>query len=621
MRLFGEIGNLLRFRGIIIASAYRRFTGHFISPIRILSDILQVIAFIASIVCVVCLTVYVGYDHDRHTGINILRLLRICQGAFAINVLFNLILKFRSTIRETKIIKWIVDAGIMVSIIPWIYPHPTHPWIPQLEQILYSNKFLFSVLGAYAVVDICYGIVRLIGKRTNPSLILSGSFLLFIIIGSFVLMLPKCTVSGISYIDSLFVATSAVSITGLTTIDISSTFTPFGLLILAVLIQTGALGVMTFTSFFALFFSGNTSIYSQLMVKDMIYTRSLDSLIPTLLYILGFTLVIELVGTGLFFLSIHDAIGMSIEDELIFSAFHALSAFCNAGFSNIEGGLSNPILLHNAQSLYIVASIMILAGGIGFPILANFKDAVAHTVRRIWYRIHGIPFKEVLCHIYNMNTKIVLLSTTILFVAGFVIFLVTEYNHSLAGMTISDKIVQSIFNSVTPRSAGFSSLNPAGFRDVTILFILFLMWIGGGSQSTAGGIKVNTIAAIWLNLRSIVTGREYVTAFKRSIAIGSIRRANAVVALSIVSYLIYSLILMSLEPELPTKALLFESCSALFTVGSSLGITPDLCNASKILLCTAMFIGRVGIISLLMGLIGHRSYHPAKYPTDNIIIN
>ncbi|MDE6304994.1 MAG: potassium transporter, partial [Muribaculaceae bacterium] len=179
----------------------------------------------------------------------------------------------------------------------------------------------------------------------------------------------------------------------------------------------------------------------------------------------------------------------------------------------------------------------------------------------------------------------------------------------------------SIFNSVTPRSAGFSSLNPAGFRDVTILFILFLMWIGGGSQSTAGGIKVNTIAAIWLNLRSIVTGREYVTAFKRSIAIGSIRRANAVVALSIVSYLIYSLILMSLEPELPTKALLFESCSALFTVGSSLGITPELCNASKILLCTAMFIGRVGIISLLMGLIGHRSYHPAKYPTDNIIIN
>lgn len=621
MSIFGKPGHSLRLRSIIIASAYRRFTGHFIAPIRILSGILQIVVFIASVTCLVCMTVYVGYDHDRHTGISLLHLMRICQGLFAINVISNLLLNFRTTVRETKVIKWIVDIAICISIFPWIYPHPAHPWIPWLEQLLYSNKFLFSVLGAYAVVDICYGIIRLISKRTNPSLILSGSFLLFIIIGSFVLMLPKCTINGISYIDSLFVATSAVSITGLTTVDVSATFTPFGLVVLAVLIQIGALGVMTFTSFFALFFSGNTSIYSQLMVKDMIYTKSIDSLLPTLLYILGFTLVIELIGACLFFLSIHGSLGMTTEDELIFSAFHALSAFCNAGFSNVEGGLSNPILLHGPQSVYIVTSIMILAGGLGFPILANFKDVITNSVRRIWYRLRGLRYRSVMCHVYNMNTKIVLTSTLILFLIGTIAFFVLEYNHSLAELPMNEKIVQSIFNSVTPRSAGFSSLNPAGFLNITVVFIMFLMWVGGASQSTAGGIKVNTLAAIWLNLKAIVTGHDSVTAFKRSISLGSIRRANAVVALSIISYLIYSLVLMYFEPELPTKALLFESCSALFTVGSSLGITPDLSNASKILLCTAMFIGRVGIISLLMGLIGSRKYRPIHYPTDNIIIN
>lgn len=621
MGRFGNIKRSVRLRSIIIASAYRRFTGHFIAPIRILSGALQVAAFVASVVCLVCLIIYVGYEHDRLTGTHILRITRVCQAIFAINVIFNLILKFKITIRETRIIKWIVDIGILLSLLPWIYPHPADPWIPWLERLLYSHRFLFVVLGAYAVVDICYGTIRLIGKRTNPSLILSGSFLLFILIGSFVLMLPRCTIDGISYVDSLFVATSAVSITGLTTVDVSATFTPFGLAVLALLIQTGALGVMTFTSFFALFFSGNTSIYSQLMVKDMIYTRSLDSLIPTLLYILGFSLAIEIAGTGMLFWSIHGTLGMTTHDELVFSAFHALSAFCNAGFSNMQGGLSNPLLLHGTQSVYLVASLLIMAGGVGFPILVNFKDAISHRLRKLWYRCRGKQFNEIICHVYNMNTKIVLCTTGILFAIGAVVFFALEYNHSLAGLTLWEKVVQSIFNSVTPRSAGFSSLNPAGFLNVTIVFILFLMWIGGASQSTAGGIKVNTFAAIWLNLRAIVTGRDSVTAFGRNIAIGSIRRANAVVALSILSYLLYSLILMILEPDLPTRALLFESCSALFTVGSSLGITAELGNASKVLLCTAMFIGRVGIISLLMGLAASGKYRPVKYPTDNIIIN
>jgi Trk-type K+ transport system membrane component len=147
------------------------------------------------------------------------------------------------------------------------------------------------------------------------------------------------------------------------------------------------------------------------------------------------------------------------------------------------------------------------------------------------------------------------------------------------------------------------------------------MWIGGASQSTAGGIKVNTFAAILINLKAIILGRDKVTVFNRTIAVASVRRANAVVTLSIVSYLFFAMVLLYLEPALPTKELLFEACSALFTIGSSLGVTEMLGSASKLLLIFAMFIGRVGILSLLIGLTGNRSDKPVGYPTDNIIIN
>lgn len=165
------------------------------------------------------------------------------------------------------------------------------------------------------------------------------------------------------------------------------------------------------------------------------------------------------------------------------------------------------------------------------------------------------------------------------------------------------------------------SVNPANFLNVTLVFVLFLMWIGGASQSTAGGIKVNTFAAILINLKAIVLGHKKVTAFNRTIATASIRRANAVVTLSILSYTLLSLIILLLEPHLPARSLLFETSSALFTVGSSLGVTPMLSTASKAVLISAMFLGRVGIISLLIGVTGNRHDYPVQYPTDNIIIN
>lgn len=583
---------------------------------------MDVLSFVSAFVMLVALVVLVGYENSQYSHRLLLRTVRAIHIFFIVNIVYDFVFNWREVVNRKRPFRLLVDILVLVTLIPLIYPHPEHPWIPFLEKILYSNIFNFLILGIYAATVFCVGILSVMGKRTNPAIILGSSFLFFIIVGSFLLMMPKC-LNGVSlsYIDSLFVSTSAVSITGLSTVDISATFTPMGLLILALLIQIGGLGVLTFTSFFALFFSGNASIYSQLMVRDMVYTRTMNNLLPTLLYILLFTLTIELVGAVAFFLSIHDTLGMDIDDELIFSAFHSLTAFMNAGFSNIEGGLSNEALLHSNQSVYIVASVLILAGGIGFPILVNLKTAAVQYIHRLVDRAKHRHFAENPVHLYNVNTKIVLITTLTMYLVSAVLFFILEQDNSLKGMSLYDKIIQSVFNSFVPRSSGFSSVSPASFGNLTILMMMVLMIIGGASQSTAGGIKVNTVAACFLNLKAVILGRGDVVAFDRHISVNSIKRANAVVALALVTIVIYASVIIALEPGLPVKALFFETLSALFTVGSSLGITDRLCDASKIVLCTAMFIGRVGLLSLLMGVAYNVKNRQVKYPTDDIIIN
>ncbi len=608
---------------IRVSKGYLRMTHRFIRNIRLMEQGVHIIAGVAAVALLAAFVIYLGYDHSYAELIVLRKLIRGIQIVFLSDIILSLIFNTADERRNRSLLKTVVEVAVLITLIPLVYPRPEHPWIGWLDALLYSRRFLYPVLCAYALVEVSQSVMRLVGRRTNPSLLLSASFLVVIFIGSLLLMLPRCTYGSISYVDALFVSTSAVCITGLTPIDIYVTFTPLGILVLALLIQIGGLGVMTFTSFFALFFSGRASIYSQLMLKDMIYSKSMSSLLPTLLYILGFTLVLEAIGAVAVFFSVRSSLGMSLGQTAVFAMFHSLSSFCNAGFSTLPGGMSNPLLLYGNISIYWVTSLLVILGAIGFPILVNFKDAIAQSLRRLARRIisrrYATEPRNV--HPYNMNTKIVLTTFFSLFLAGTVAFLILEWDNTLAGMSLTEKVTQSVFNSVTPRSAGFSSVNPAGFLNVTLIIIMFLMWVGGASQSTAGGIKVNTFAAICLNLRCIVTGREKITAFKRTIAVWSIRRANAVVAISIMSYLLYSVIILALEPEMGARDLLFETLSALFTVGSSLGATADLSHASKLVLCTAMFLGRVGLISLISGFAGRRHDSPASYPTDNLIIN
>ena len=436
-------------------------------------------------------------------------------------------------------------------------------------------------------------------------------------------MLPRSTVAGISWVDSLFISTSAVCVTGLTSVDVASTFTTTGFVIIILLIQIGGLGVMTLTSFFAMFFMGNTSLYNQLVVRDMVSSNSLNSLLSTLVYILAFTLAIEGVGMLAIWSDIHGTMGMDIHEELAFSAFHSISAFCNAGFSTLPGNLGNPLLMAGGHNpFYVYISLLIILGGIGFPILVNFKDIILYHVRRFWRFLHTWRWEgRRFYHLYNLNTRIVLIVTFLLLVVGTVSIALFEWNASFAGMSVADKWTQAFFNASCPRTAGFSSVDLAGLGVQTLLVYLILMWIGGGSQSTAGGIKVNAFAVVVLNLVAVLRGTERVEVFGRELSYDSIRRSNATVVMSFGVLFIFIFIISILEPNLSLLAITFECVSAISTVGSSLNATPLLGDDSKLLVALLMFVGRVGLITLMLGIIKQKKHTKYRYPSGQIIIN
>ena len=487
-----------------------------------------------------------------------------------------------------------------------------------------SNKFLvISVLLLFAALEISKGIVSFINKKTNPALLMAVCFAVIILFGALLLLLPRSTHEHIrlSLVDALFVSTSAVCVTGLSTVDIAQTFSLEGQIVIALLIQIGGLGVMTITSFFAMFFMGGTGLYNQFALRDMVGSETFSSLISTLLYILGFTFSIELLGACCIWFSIHDTMGMTLHEELFFSVFHAISAFCNAGFSTLTGNLGNETVLYGHNLFFIIISVLVILGGIGFPILMNFRKVISYSLRKmLWHKQTEQSLPRYI-HLTNINTKIVLVSTAFLLAGGMLLVAVLEWNGAFAGMSVGEKVVQSFFTSVVPRTAGFNSVDLAQFSLLTILVYIFLMWIGGASQSTAGGIKVNTFAVALANIRAVVRGENAVVLFNREITSDSVSRSSAVVFGSIVAILLSFVALLLLEPDISPKGLLFEVVSAYSTVGASLNVTPELGNASRLLIVVLMFVGRVGLITVLMGMSRQRDRRKYRYPKGNVIIN
>lgn len=549
-------------------------------------------------------------------------LYRTVWGVFLVQTTMHIGLAYRETLKKYRTFTWVLNILLYLTLIPVIFFEPESGALKYFWLFLNNRIFQLILLLLLSLLRLSSGVIGLLGKRTNPSLILAGSFFLIICIGTGLLMLPRCTVDGISWVNALFVSTSAVCVTGLVPVDVATTFTSLGQLVIIILIQIGGLGVMTLTCFFAMFFMGNTSVYNQLAVRDMISSDSLSSLLSTVIYILFFTLVIEGAGMLVLFLSIHGTLGMTVQQEMVFAAFHSISAFCNAGFSTLSENLGNPLVMQHHNLLYITISVLIILGGIGFPILVNFKHIAGYHLKRLFYFIRtGKRDRQRIRHLYNLNTKIVLLTTLILLTGGTIAILLFEWNGAFAGMSMPDKWVQAFFNATCPRTAGFTSIGLTSFSLQSLLLMLLLMFIGGAAQSTAGGVKVNAFAAAVLSLFAVIRGKSWVEVFRRQLSVDSIRRSNATLVMYLMILFLGVFVLSVLEPHASLLALVFECTSALSTVGSSLGLTPALGEAGKLFVSLLMFIGRVGVITIVLGFVPPQKHTKYKYPDDNLIIN
>ena len=456
----------------------------------------------------------------------------------------------------------------------------------------------------------------------NPAQLFILSFMGIILIGAGLLLLPNATNYPISFLDALFTSTSAVCVTGLIVVDTATHFTVFGQSIILILIQIGGLGIMTIASYFSYFFRGGTSYENQLMLSDMTSSEKLGEVFHTLRKIIIVTFSIELLGALFIFSNIQESMIPSFIDRAYFSVFHSISAFCNAGFSTLTNSLFEVGFRFN-YPLQIIVMFLFIIGGLGFPIVFNLYNYVKHLVKDRF-----IPFvlkeqrgPQNVPWVVNLNSRIVIITSTILLVVGSTIFFLFEYNNSLAEHNTFGKIVTAVFSAATPRTAGFNTVDIGSLNFSTIMLIFLLMWVGASPASTGGGIKTSTFAIATLNFWSLAQGKGRIEIFRREIAEISIRRAFAIISLSLVIIGMGIFSIAILDPEKDLLSIAFECFSAYSTVGLSVGITNQFTEASKGVLILMMFIGRVSMLSILIAIVRKEKYKNYRYSKEEILIN
>lgn len=448
----------------------------------------------------------------------------------------------------------------------------------------------------------------------NPTILFVGSFAVVGLIGAFLLMLPNATANGISFTDALFTSTSAVCVTGLTVLDTGTDFTFMGKTVILILIQLGGIGMLTFTSFFAFFFKQSSSFREGMNVGSFVDSEGLQNVMRLAMNVVVFTLGIELAGAALIYYCIHDIEG--IGNKIYFSIFHAVSAFCNAGFSTLSTGL-NDTALQSAYSFQWVIMHLIILGGLGYAIVFNFirysRQIITHSVE------NGRLYMPV--RVLTLNSKIVIVTTALLLTGGSLFFYFAENNALFEQKSVFGKITAAAFTSVTARTAGFNTFDFADLTMPALLFVMFLMWIGASPGSTGGGIKTSTFALATLNIFSLARGKEHIELRGRKINNQSVKRAFAIICISLMIIGMGILMILFFENDFTLIQIAFESFSAFSTVGLSLGITPALSVGSKYVLIAVMFLGRIGLLNLLIGMLKTMQVHSYEYPEENILIN
>lgn len=445
----------------------------------------------------------------------------------------------------------------------------------------------------------------------HPARLLVFGFAATIFTGGVLLALPIAgTGSPISFLDALFMATSAVCVTGLAVVDPGSAFNSFGQAVLLGLVQIGGLGITTLSTTLILLMGQAVSLSSHDAVQGSFALSHRASLGSLLRQVLLWTLLIEALGAVVLFLT--ESQRLPLDQAIWISVFHSISAFCNAGF-----GLRPDNLMADRANAGIVLpiSLLIILGGMGFAALAESARWASHRLRRQRMSL-------------SLHTKVALTMTAALLLTGMAGFLVLERANLLVGMSLKETLLTGWFASVTPRTAGFNTVNYGQATAATLYFTIVLMLIGGCPGSTAGGIKATTLGVLLALARARYQGERGVRLFNRSVPEANVAKATSVVALAFVLVIIGVILLSTLQisgqfhPRTVewSLGLLFEVVSALGTVGLSTGITPQLNDGGKILIMILMFIGRLGPLTIALALARQKPRPAVSYAEEQVMI-
>lgn len=443
-------------------------------------------------------------------------------------------------------------------------------------------------------------------KRFTPVQIIAMGFAAIILIGAFLLSLPIATIDGVKtpFIDCIFTSTSAVCVTGLVTVDTGTYWSYFGKTVIMLLIQIGGLGFMSFATLIALIAGKRITLKERLLIRESISLTSLQGIVRFARYILTFTFSIELIGALL--LSIQFIPEFGLGKGIYYSIFHAVSAFCNAGF-DLMGGYSSVTGYSGNALIILTLSALIIIGGLGFY---------------VWDDLYNYKINRRL----SLQTKVVISMSLFLIVFGFVMFFIFEYSNpaTLKEMSMKDKLLSAFFASVSPRTAGFNSIDLAGMSMASVLLTIILMFIGGSPGSTAGGIKTSTAGVLLLTVMSVIKGREDTEVFRKKISKETVYKAFAVVVIALGLVFTVTILLTITESGagVPFEQYLFEATSAFGTVGLTMGLTQKLTAIGKIILAITMYAGRIGPLTLLVAIAirSDNKTNSIKYPEGKILV-
>ncbi|WP_346678486.1 potassium transporter TrkG [uncultured Brachyspira sp.] len=472
---------------------------------------------------------------------------------------------------------------------------------------IYSYRIAWTIAGSilfFLIIVINW--LRLSYSKFTLYQLIIASFVFVITLGSLLLYLPLSTVKGnMHFIDALFTATSAVCVTGLTVIDISKELTLFGRIVLITLIQIGGLGIMSISAIVLLFSVSKGSVRDRIRTLEMFNTQNKDIIQSTIKVIFLATFLIELAGAiSLFTVIKNDAGGVG--EKIFSSLFHSISAFCNAGFSLYENSLHR---FSNNITVSVTIGLLIILGGIGYPVLLTVFFAIKNKIMGKRY-------------IIDTQTTIVLFTTIILLLFGFLFIFFNEYDGVLKDLSLREKILISAFQSISPRTAGYETISYNSMNSVTIGIIVFLMFVGASPSGTGGGVKTTTLFVFVSSIITAISNRPFIVVRGRKIKESAVNKSVAIFTLAIAISAFAALLIFYIDGYKTMTPVLFESVSALSTTGLSLGITPSLSIWSKIIVMILMFIGRVGYLTLFMsvGSIDKGRYGLIDLPTSDVTI-